>query len=153
MFEDLASYMSSLRKMVFAARTPSGDGEGYAILYPAHGPVVKNGPTTIRMYIEHRLEREGQIVEVLSSKPERSGVEAKDVEGGGQADTWTTWGIVMKMYAKFPESLWEPAAHGVNLHLKKLEKEGKVKVVGGEGKETQWVLIQRARDITRDDSE
>lgn len=142
-FEDLALYMSSLRKMLFAARTPADGGEeggGYAILYPAHGPVVENGPTTIKMYIEHRLEREGQIIEVLSSKSSEAEVKG-EAEGGDQSGVWTTWGIVMKMYSKFPESLWEPAAHGVNLHLMKLEKDGKVKVVGGEGKETQWVLI------------
>ena len=34
----------------------------YETINPGHGPVVSNGPKTIRMYIDHRLEHKAQIV-------------------------------------------------------------------------------------------
>ena len=119
-FDDLYDYMASLQRM-YAAR------EEYGILYPGHGPVVRDGPRTVRMYIDHRLERESQILEVLStSTPEGS---------------WTTWAIVSKVYEGYPASLLEAAARGVQLHMEKLEKEGKVKALGGEFKEARWELV------------
>lgn len=137
-FEDLGSYVASLRTMLHAARNEDfgqGKSEGkaeatYTLLYPGHGPVVEEGTTTIRMYIEHRLEREEQIIEAIGVPPP-----------GSSDDIWTTWGVVEKLYARYPQSLWEPAAHGIQLHLKKLEKEGRVIYDGGEGKEARWKLI------------
>ncbi|ETW85353.1 hypothetical protein HETIRDRAFT_379268 [Heterobasidion irregulare TC 32-1] len=137
-FEDLGSYVASLRTMLHAARNedfgqgkPEGKAEAtYTLLYPGHGPVVEEGTTTIRMYIEHRLEREEQIIEAIGVPPP-----------GSSDDIWTTWGVVEKLYARYPQSLWEPAAHGIQLHLKKLEKEGRVIYDGGEGKEARWKLI------------
>jgi hypothetical protein len=82
------------------------------------------------MYIQHRLEREEQIVRVLGS------------DEGKVDDPWTTWSIVSKIYAAYPQNLWLPAARGVDLHLKKLEKDGRVKHVGGEDKDSQWVLVK-----------
>ncbi|THH21080.1 hypothetical protein EW146_g416 [Bondarzewia mesenterica] len=132
-FGDLASYLLSLRKMLWAARKPDSSAAEteYNVLYPGHGPTVEDGTATIRMYIEHRMEREQQIVQAIGSpSAERSG------------GTWTTWGIVEKLYARYPTSLWEPAAHGVQLHLKKLATEGRVRFIGGDGKEAQWELVQ-----------
>jgi len=59
-FEDLASLIISLRKML--------DFEGYTKLYPGHGPVVDDGPALINMYIEHRMKREEEIVQVLGEE-------------------------------------------------------------------------------------
>ncbi|KAI0047067.1 Metallo-hydrolase/oxidoreductase [Auriscalpium vulgare] len=123
-FEDLASYLSSLSTLVAL----SSEGDGYGILYPAHGPVVQDGAKTIATYRAHRLEREAQIVGVLRGAPP---------EGAG---AWSTWGIVSTLYAQYPTSLWEPAAHGVTLHLRKLQGEGRVAAQGGEGKDARWVL-------------
>ena len=119
-FEDLYDYVASLRRMHDAH-------EEYDILYPGHGPVVRNGPQTIRMYIDHRLERESQILEVLRMSPP---------EG-----SWTIRAIVSKVYEGYPESLLEAAAGGVQLHLKKLEKEGRIKFLGGELRGARWELI------------
>jgi endoribonuclease LACTB2 len=121
-FEDLASLIISLRKML--------DFEGYTKLYPGHGPVVDDGPALINTYIEHRMKREEEIVQVLGS------------DGEGDEGIWTTWTIVSKIYAAYPQNLWVPAAQSVDLHLRKLEKDEKVKHVGGEGKDGQWVLIK-----------
>ena len=130
-FEDLAAYMASLQKMLEFAET-----EKYMQLYPGHGPVVANGPSLIKSYIKHRLEREEQIVQVLSTLPI---VQSSD----GGTDRWTTWKIVTVIYREYPESLWLAAAHGVDLHLRKLEGEGKVKKVSGEDKDTEWELARR----------
>jgi hypothetical protein len=103
-------------------------GQKETKLYPGHGPVVEEGRELIQMYIQNRLEREKQIVRVLDS----------DERG----KPWTTWSIVSKIYAAYPQNLWLPAAHGVDLHLKKLEKDGRVKHVGGEGNDSQWALVK-----------
>ncbi|KAJ6617408.1 lactamase [Mycena sp. CBHHK59/15] len=125
-FEDLAAYISSLRRMLDFGREHK-----YTILYPGHGPVVADGELVISTYIKHRLEREAQILSALKSPPPAA---------SAASHPWTTWTLVATIYAAYPESLWLPAAHGVDLHLKKLEGEGIVKRVGGEGKDTSWVF-------------
>ncbi|KAH0830369.1 beta-lactamase-like protein [Lanmaoa asiatica] len=120
-FEDLGTYLLTLRSLL-------SYHDKYTVLYPGHGPVVHNGEQVIKMYIEHRMEREGQIVQVLQQVPE-------DIGG-----SWSTWGIVCKIYAAYPRDLWEPAAWSVNQHLHKLMTEGKVKRLSGEGKDTTWEL-------------
>ena len=120
-FEDLGTYLSTLRSLLSYIDKDT-------VLYPAHGPVVHNGEQLIKTYIEHRMEREAQIVQVLQQAPE--------VIGG----TWSTWEIVSKIYAAYPRDLWEPAARNVNQHLYKLEAEAKVERLGGEGKDTKWKL-------------
>lgn len=121
-FEDLASLITSLGKM--------RDFGGYTKLYPGHGPVVDDGPKWINTYIEHRMKREEEIVQILGSDED------------GCDGTRTTWTIVSKIYATYPQNLWLPAAHSVDLHLKKLEKDGRVKHIGGEGKDGQWALVK-----------
>ncbi|KAJ7083303.1 beta-lactamase-like protein [Mycena belliarum] len=126
-FEDLAAYLASLRKMLDFARA-----QGARVLYPGHGPVVADGEQVLTTYIKHRLEREAQILAVLKSPPAMA-------PGEGEP-SWTTWTLVASIYAGYPESLWLPAARGVDLHLRKLESEGVVKRAGGEGKDTSWVF-------------
>ncbi|KAF9464613.1 lactamase [Collybia nuda] len=129
-FEDLAAYLASLNSML------QFTGGAYDTLYPGHGPVVSNGKQLIDGYIKHRLEREAQILKFLEKAPS---------EGPDPSETklrnWTTWSIVTTMYAAYPESLWLPAAHSVDLHLKKLEGEGVVRRVSGEGKDTAWEVM------------
>jgi ribonuclease/clavin/mitogillin len=120
-FEDLHDYIQSLQKMLDAR-------DKYDTLYPGHGPVVRDGPQTIRMYIDHRLEREAQILAVLGTSAHNG--------------AWTTWTIVGKVYEGYPDSLLDAAAIGVQLHMKKLDKEGKVRSLGGESKDEQWELVQ-----------
>ena len=120
-FEDLQEYIASLEKMLDAC-------DKYEPLYPGHGPVVPDGPQTIRMYIDHRLEREAQILALLRTSP----------PGG----PWTTWTITLKVYEGYPEEVLEAAARGIQLHMKKLEKEGRVKSLGGYLNDERWELIQ-----------
>ena len=61
-FEDLHDYLISLEKIL---------NQKSSIIYPGHGPVVNDPTAKIKNYIEHRLEREKQIVQCLqdSKKP------------------------------------------------------------------------------------
>ena len=123
-FEDLATYLSSLNRMLHfgAASAPPPDASAeesakdgldleYVTLYPAHGGVVANGRETIATYIKHRLEREAQVLAVL-----RSPVPAEldpstlipSLESG--AAIWSTWNIVRTLYKSYPETLWLPAS-------------------------------------------
>ncbi|KAG9318235.1 beta-lactamase-like protein [Chiua virens] len=118
-FEDLGTYLATLRALLSHI-------DENTVLYPAHGPVVHDGQKVIQSYINHRMEREAQIVQVLQQTP-------SDAPG-----TWSTWEIVSKIYAAYPRELWEPAAGSVNHHLQKLLGEGKVEKVSGEGKDSRW---------------
>ncbi|KAF4121594.1 Flavorubredoxin [Geosmithia morbida] len=104
-FEDLTTYLASLSKMrtLFKGRA-----------YPGHGPVVDDGPGKITEYIEHRQQREEQIVSTLRS------AENGKVVNLGALD------IVKKIYTDIPETLHMAARSGVMQVLEKLEKEGKV---------------------------
>ncbi|KAI0831661.1 Metallo-hydrolase/oxidoreductase [Trametes gibbosa] len=129
-FEELGPYMASLRKMIaFAAAHRDRAGGGaprYNTVYPGHGPVVTEGLAKVSTYLRHREEREAQIVGVL-------GLPRAAEEGGGVG--WSTEAIVANIYAQYPRELWGPAAHSVELHLKKLEADGTVEKVDG-----AWVL-------------
>jgi hypothetical protein len=50
---------------------------------------------------------------------------------------------VSTIYAAYPQNLWEPAARSVDQHLGKLQAEGKVKRLGGEGKDIKWELLAK----------
>lgn len=112
-FEDLATYISSLQLMgtKFNGRA-----------YPGHGEVIEDGNRKIKEYIVHRRKREEQVLEVLDQA--KIGVTV----GTGEM---TTMEIVKKMYTDTPESLHQAAAYGVNQVLQKLVKDGKVKEVDG----------------------
>lgn len=73
--------------------------------------VFQNPIPKIQYYIDHRNQREAQILDVVESNP----------------DTWyTDMNLVKVIYIETPEQLWRAAAHNVKQHLKKLEKDHKV---------------------------
>lgn len=65
----------------------------------------------IQFYIKHRLEREQQIMDVLSNNPTRL---------FGEND------LVNMIYSDLPEKLVKAAEGNVNHHLRKLLKENRV---------------------------
>ncbi|KAL0568746.1 hypothetical protein V5O48_013234 [Marasmius crinis-equi] len=132
-FEELGPYIASLRKMKDFHSSSSGGT--YDTLYPGHGPTVSNGVQLIETYIKHRLEREEQILKVLQSPPPAP---SDDEPEDGSPPSWSTWTIVKNIYAAYPESLWLPATSSVNLHMGKLEQEGVVKRLGGDGVHVKW---------------
>ncbi|KAH9934949.1 Metallo-hydrolase/oxidoreductase [Fomitopsis serialis] len=85
----------------------------YGTVHPGHGPPVEDGYKQVKMYLQHRVARH---------------------------ETWTTWTLVTKIYAEYPRELWDSAASSVDLHLRKLEAEGRVECLGGDGKHAQWEL-------------
>ena len=97
---DLHDYMNSLKRL---------QELGVRRIYPAHGPVVEDGPALIAEYIEHRLLRERQILEVLGDGPS------------------TIPSMVERIYAAVPRNLHAMAGQSVASHLKKLAREGRVR--------------------------
>ncbi|KAK4173439.1 putative metallo-beta-lactamase domain protein [Triangularia setosa] len=130
-FEDLSSYLTSLSKMKTLVNGKA---------YPGHGPVIEHGRETIEEYIRHRQQREDQVVQQLRAYPDVA------VAGGqvGGEKGWTLMGLVRVIYKDIPESLHVPAAGGVVQILKKLEREGRVRVrEEGVGEEDRWVLVEK----------
>jgi glyoxylase-like metal-dependent hydrolase (beta-lactamase superfamily II) len=113
---DLLDYMSSLKRL---------QQLGVRRIYPAHGPVVEDGPALIAEYIEHRLLRERQILEVL---------------GDGPA---TIPAIVERVYAAVPKNLHAMAGQSVASHLKKLAREGRVLEHAVTDAASRWELSSR----------
>lgn len=97
---DLAAYLASLERVL--ALEPER-------LLPAHGPVIDDPQKVLRGYIEHRLEREQQIVDAL-----------------GQGDS-TPDQIVTRVYRGLKADLIPMAREGVIAHLVKLERERRVR--------------------------
>jgi ribonuclease/clavin/mitogillin len=127
-FEDLRSYMASLQKMFDFSQPLTNGNPKYDKLYPGHGPVVKDGPNNIATYIKHRKKRDEQILQAIKGPPPNN-------------EPWTTWSLVSVIYKDYPETLWLAAAHTLDMHLRKLEQEGKVESLGGVGKEVMWEVL------------
>jgi glyoxylase-like metal-dependent hydrolase (beta-lactamase superfamily II) len=110
---DLGDYLASLRRL------QSLDVER---IYPAHGPVIENAPAVIREYIDHRMEREGQILAALAD-----GLD-------------TIPAMVARIYAAVAPALHPVAAQSVHSHLKKLAREGRVRERPEAGAASRWLL-------------
>ncbi len=110
----LGDYMQSLERM---------RSESPKAIYPAHGPRIDDGVAKISEYVEHRNQREDQIVAALGHGHERIGQ------------------MVLEIYAAYPESLHAAAAQSVCSHLRKLEDEGRVARSGEDPLEAHWHLV------------
>jgi glyoxylase-like metal-dependent hydrolase (beta-lactamase superfamily II) len=102
---DLALYMRSLERLL--AESPGA-------IYPAHGPLIPDGPGKLREYLAHRRLREQQILAAVGDGVARIGE------------------IVKRIYAAYPTALHAAAAGSVNAHLVKLEREARVVRSGSE---------------------
>jgi glyoxylase-like metal-dependent hydrolase (beta-lactamase superfamily II) len=100
---DLVTYLDSLRRMLEL---------GPAVLCPGHGPVVWDARAKLREYLDHRAERERQIVEALANGPA------------------TPDELVPTIYADHPAALHPVAARSVLAHLLAMEREGRAIRVG-----------------------
>jgi glyoxylase-like metal-dependent hydrolase (beta-lactamase superfamily II) len=111
---DLLAYMNSLERVL--AEAPKR-------IYPAHGPLIEDGPAKIREYLEHRREREREILAALEREP------------------MAVMEIVEIVYAAYPKVLHPAAAQSVTQHLLKLERENRVRrEAGGEPLSARWAL-------------
>lgn len=112
---DLAAYLRSLHRMhELAPRT----------IYPGHGPIVLDGVDKLKEYVEHREERERQVVAALG---EGSRSVADLVDG---------------IYAGYPDDVKPLAARSVLAHLIKLEADGRAGHIG-HGDEARYELIEQ----------
>ncbi|XP_063236164.1 beta-lactamase-like protein 2 homolog isoform X2 [Bacillus rossius redtenbacheri] len=103
-FEDLHDYMQSLNKIL--ELKPS-------CIYPGHGPTVMDPVPKVKFYIDHRNQREDQILQFLREESTKG---------------FTEMDIVENVYKETPKHLHQAAAYNVNHHLCKLQKERKAKL-------------------------
>lgn len=77
----------------------------------------QNPVEKIQFYIQHRIQRENQILHVLETN---------------QHTWYSNLDLVKIIYKETPEQLWKAAARNVLQHLRKLKKERRVesKVTG-----------------------
>ncbi len=97
---DMDEYLTSLEKVLKLAPNR---------LLPGHGDPIDDPAPALRALLRHRLEREGQILEVLRRKPARP----QD--------------LVAELYAEYPREVWEAAAKTVLAHCLRLEKKGRLR--------------------------
>jgi glyoxylase-like metal-dependent hydrolase (beta-lactamase superfamily II) len=95
----LAAYLRSLERML--TLNP-------ARAMPAHGPVIDDPAALIHRYIDHRAQREAQVLAALA------------------ADGSTVGAITATIYPTLTEALVPMARESVLAHLQKLESEGRV---------------------------
>jgi len=107
---DMTTYIQSLERIL--ALEP-------AMMYPAHGAVIDEPVALLRRYIDHRLQREAQIVDAL-----RRGDE-------------TPQQIVARVYHDLHERFVALAQESVVAHLHKLEREGRARSSDG-----AWHIIE-----------
>jgi glyoxylase-like metal-dependent hydrolase (beta-lactamase superfamily II) len=119
---------------------PEGDMQGYlntlkrlqaldiAEVVPAHGPTITDPQAKFAEYIAHRMQREQQVIEALQALPPGA----------------TIAQMVPSIYADVDPRLYPIAAYSVEAHLLKLEREGKVKRLAGDG----WSLVSPATERT-----
>lgn len=108
---DMAAYFRSLERV---------KRRQAARIYPGHGEVIDTPLAIIEEYIQHRLMRERQVLEVLRDGPR------------------TIADLVPRIYTDLPDALHALAARSVHAHLLKLMAEGKV---SGRDRESEWRLI------------
>ncbi len=96
---DLSDYLQSLHRILEL---------DISVIYPAHGPAIRNPREKVESYLAHRALRERQILQGL-----RVGIR-------------TVPELVKRIYTDVPEFLHGAAAMSVNAHLRKLEREERV---------------------------
>lgn len=100
---DMTAYLASLEKV---------RDRDFDVLYPTHGPEVRDVRAFVQAYIDHRLARESQILAQLASGP----ASIRD--------------MVPVMYADVDKRLHPAACHSVLAHLLHLQRVGRVRCEG-----------------------
>jgi ribonuclease/clavin/mitogillin len=110
---DMADYLASLERMLELPLER---------IYPGHGPLVADPRAKLTEYLEHRRERERQIVAA--------------VRGGAT----TVMTMVERIYVDTPRALWPAAGQSVLSHLLKLERERRAVRSRDAAGEEHWAL-------------
>lgn len=106
---NLAAYLASLERII--ALEPDR-------MLPAHGSVINDPVRVLRDYVDHRLEREEQIIGAV-----RAGAETPEA-------------VVARVYRGLTEPLVPLALESVTAHLLKLQQEGRARV-----HDNAWTMI------------
>jgi glyoxylase-like metal-dependent hydrolase (beta-lactamase superfamily II) len=101
---NMTDYMKTLERLL---------GFSIALILPGHGPLVGKPEAKIREYIQHRLEREQQVLAAL------------------RAGRNTIGDITQMIYVDVSAALQRVAEFSVQAHLEKLMREGRVRKDGG----------------------
>jgi len=99
---NVADYLRSLRLLL---------DRSDSVLYPTHGPPIRDPRPYVEALLQHRLDREAQILGELTAGPR------------------TASEIVAVLYAQVKPELHKPAARSVLAHLHKLRDESQANVV------------------------
>ncbi len=113
---DMAAYLASLARL--AALTPP-----VGVIAPGHGPLLFEPAKVFARYLEHRLDRERDVVRVLAAHP---GVRAED--------------LVDEIYLGRLGKLRPMAVRSVWAHLRKLAAEGRAACGDPDDVEAAWTL-------------
>lgn len=100
---DMADYVANLRLLLDRPER---------VIYPTHGPPIEDPRPYLQALIEHRLDRERQIVAQLADGPR------------------TIEELVAVLYADVSPELHQPAGRSVHAHLLALAATGRVRPVG-----------------------
>ena len=100
---NMTDYMKSLERLL---------GFDISLILPGHGPLIGKPEAKIREYIQHRLEREQQVLAALS--------QGRNTIGD----------ITLMIYVDVSPALQRVAEFSVQAHLEKLLREGRVKREG-----------------------
>ena len=100
---DMAAYLNSLGVI---------QNQNYQVIWPTHGPPIREVRAFIDAYREHRIDRERQIMGQLAAGEKK----IKD--------------FVPKMYVGVDARLYPAAAHSVFAHVIQLVKAGRVTTTG-----------------------
>jgi glyoxylase-like metal-dependent hydrolase (beta-lactamase superfamily II) len=99
---DMFDYINSLKRLQNLDITE---------IVPAHGLIITNPQQKLSEYIEHRMEREKQVLHLLEQYPQGTNIST----------------LVQHIYADTDIQLHTLAAQSVEAHLLKLEREARVR--------------------------
>jgi glyoxylase-like metal-dependent hydrolase (beta-lactamase superfamily II) len=102
---DMAAYMKTLDRLV---------GLDLDVIYPGHGPPIDQPAEKLEEYVQHRLERERQVLGALA------------------AGAATPPEIRAMVYEELDPRLYWAAEGSVLAHLQKLVDEGRARLIGRE---------------------
>ena len=115
---DLGPYRKSLERL---AALPN-----IKVICPGHGAIVNDPRERLQMYINHRAQREQQVIKAL--------------EGGKQL---TSWEIMLQVYPDLDPRLHRGADGNVRSHLTQLQEEGRIKGYTGVPRKPNKKKIER----------
>ena len=171
-FEDLGTYMASLRKMIAFNKSQLGPGPGFHI--PAEPEEdgaggVADPEDGADAYAASIAEQSSQlkyktlypghgpavpsehVAQYLKHRTDRENqildvLTREPPALSARNGYWTTWAIVRAIYRGLPGNMAEAAAHSTTLHLQKLEGDNRVECVSGEGFNCEWRFLEQSSD-------